>query len=133
MEEKLLLERKLRVTDFRLLVLSIFLKHKNAISLSDIEQALGEFDRITLYRTIKTFISKGVIHEIILPGDIKKMALCEINCSSEEHTHKHMHFSCSNCHEVYCIDLPVTYQPKAEGYTIDSFEVIAEGICKNCQ
>lgn len=132
MDKKLLTDRNIRVTDFRLLVLSVFSKHQNAIAISDIEADLGEHDRITLYRTIKTFVSKGVIHEIVLPGDIKKLALCDLNCSSKSHKHEHMHFSCTSCQEVFCLDLPSNYQPTAEGFRISSYEVVAKGICKNC-
>ncbi|MDX1350214.1 MAG: transcriptional repressor [Putridiphycobacter sp.] len=132
MNKKFLTERKIRLTDFRLSVLSVFLEHKNAIYISDIEEALGEHDRITLYRTIKTFINKGVIHEIVLPGDIKKLALCDLNCSSEAHKHEHMHFSCTSCQEVFCLDLPANYRPSADGFIISSYEVVAKGICNNC-
>src|SRR5690554_3310720 len=60
----ILRDKNLRVTPFRKEVLEIFLENEHAISIQDIEEALVEFDRITLYRTIKSFTNKGVIHEI---------------------------------------------------------------------
>src|SRR5688572_30286421 len=105
--ENLLRSRNLRVTPFRVSVLEVFKQHKNAIDLNQIEHALGDFDRITLYRTLKTFIENGLIHEIVMPGDIKKMALCKGECANEEHEHhhQHLHFKCDNCQEIFCLEL----------------------------
>ena len=60
-----MLEKKqIRKTPFRLEVLKLFKASKNAISLKEIEKNLTSFDRITLYRTLKLFIEKGLIHEV---------------------------------------------------------------------
>src|SRR5690554_7985054 len=50
----ILRDKNLRVTPFRKEVLEIFLENEHAISIQDIEEALVEFDRITLYRTIRS-------------------------------------------------------------------------------
>ena len=72
---QLLKGKRLRLTSFRKEVLQVFMDNDKAIAVSDIEDALNDFDRITLYRTIKSFIEKGLIHEIVMPGDVKKLAL----------------------------------------------------------
>ena len=134
MEDKILKNKHLRITPFRKDVLSIFLKNDHAISAQDIEDDLGEHDRITLYRTLKSFVKNGVIHEIVMPGDIKKMALCDPVCDHNEglHEHNHIHFQCTNCEEVFCVE--VNSFPKIEipGFQIDELEVQAKGICKSC-
>ncbi|WP_070137714.1 Fur family transcriptional regulator [Crocinitomix algicola] len=130
--KNLLRSKKLRVTDFRLAVLTIFEQHKNAISTEQIENELGEFDRITLYRTIKTFIEKGIIHEITMPGNIKKLALCHDNCNAKEHQHQHIHFRCNSCAEIFCLDIDDYPEINLKGYQIDAVEIQAKGICKNC-
>ena len=68
---KLLTYKSIRVTDFRLKVLEQFEKNANAISIKKIEEGLVKFDRITLYRTLKTFIDKGLVHEVQLPNEEK--------------------------------------------------------------
>ena len=133
--ENLLQAKNLRITPFRVAVLNVFKKHKNAIDMGQIEKSLKEFDRITLYRTIKTFIESGLIHEIVMPGDIKKLALCSEECGNEhhEHNHQHLHFKCDTCDEVYCLELasfPKIAYPK---FKINSLEIQGSGICEACR
>jgi Fur family ferric uptake transcriptional regulator len=68
--ENLLKNRKIRVTPFRIEVLEAFNSFENAIDLSQLEQVLGDFDRITLYIPLKTFQEKGLIHEIVMTGEM---------------------------------------------------------------
>lgn len=133
--ENFLRDKNLRVTPFRLEVLEIFNRHANAIDLSILENELTEFDRITLYRTIKTFIDSGIIHEIVMPGDVKKLALCKADCAGHDHqhAHQHLHFKCDNCQEVFCLELaefPVVRYPK---FKIQQLEIQGSGICSNCR
>ena len=134
MDEKLLKYKKLRVTPFRKEVLDIFIGAPNAISISDIESQLKSFDRITLYRTIKSFIDKGVIHEIYMDGDDKKMALCPERCSSEEHNHnkQHIHFKCKVCHNTFCIDLEEIPEITVPNFLLDDINIQASGTCEAC-
>lgn len=135
MEEKILKNKNLRVTPFRKEVLSIFLKNDHAISSQFIEESLGEHDRITLYRTIKSFINKGVVHEIVMPGDVKKMALCDPVCDHSDglHEHNHIHFQCNKCEEVYCVEINALPTIQLPDFQIDELEVQAKGICKKCR
>lgn len=133
--ENLLRSKNLRITPFRLSVLEIFQKHKNAVDLNQIEKSLKDFDRITLYRTLKTFIESGLIHEIVMPGDIKKMALCKEECHTQdhEHNHQHLHFRCDNCEEIFCLTIdnfPVIKYPK---FKIKSIEFQGSGLCSECR
>ena len=130
----ILRDKNLRVTPFRKEVLEIFLENEHAISIQDIEDALVEFDRITLYRTIKSFINKGVVHEIVMPGDIKKLALCDRICDHEEglHEHNHIHFQCRKCSEVYCVETDEIPQINIPGFIVEEQEIQAKGICNKC-
>lgn len=134
MKEKILKEKRLRITPFRKEVLQIFIENEHAISAQDIEKSLGEHDRITLYRTIKSFINKGVIHEIVMPGDVKKMALCDPICSHDDglHEHNHIHFQCKKCEEIYCVEVEKLPNIKLPHFEIDEIEVQARGTCKVC-
>ncbi|RYM35589.1 transcriptional repressor [Brumimicrobium glaciale] len=134
MKVDILRKKNLRVTPFRKEVLDIFLKNEHAISIQDIEDGLKDFDRITLYRTIKSFTSKGVIHEIVMPGDIKKLALCDGVCAHDHglHEHNHIHFQCRKCEEVYCVEIDELPQLKVPGFIIEEQEIQAKGICSKC-
>lgn len=134
MTEEILKNKKLNITPFRKEVLELFINKSNAISINDIEKSLENFDRITLYRTIKSFIEKGVIHEIVMPGDIKKLALCPNDCSSEAHIHsiQHIHFKCNKCENVFCVDLNHFPEIKIPNFKIDSMEIQGTGTCEDC-
>ena len=60
-------QSNLRKTAIRKEVLQLFLKAKgNALSSRDIESQLENPDRITLYRTLRTFEEKGLIHRPLM-------------------------------------------------------------------
>ncbi|MDG0972623.1 MAG: transcriptional repressor [Crocinitomicaceae bacterium] len=132
---QLLKDKRLRLTSFRKEVLQVFMDNDKAIAVSDIEDALNDFDRITLYRTIKSFIEKGLIHEIVMPGDVKKLALCAVDCNHEEgvHDHSHIHFQCKICKEVFCVDVPSLPNIDLPGYQIDEVEIQVHGVCEKCK
>jgi Fur family ferric uptake transcriptional regulator len=128
-------KKGIRKTAFRQKVLDVFCNNENSITIAQIENSIGEHDRITLYRTIKTFIDAGLIHEIVMPGDLKKLALCHDcdhnNNHNHAHQHNHIHFHCEKCNEIICVDndLPLI---ELDGYQIDSLEIQAHGICRKC-
>lgn len=126
-------EKNIRSTPFREVVLNIFDDANYALSLQNIEDKLGEHDRITLYRTLKTFKEKGVIHEIALPDEPIKYALCEHSCNDEHHEHNHIHFKCNDCGEVFCKDIKELPQIKIPNFKITELEISAKGICENCK
>ncbi|MCH2235513.1 MAG: transcriptional repressor [Crocinitomicaceae bacterium] len=131
--KELLSSKSLRITDFRISVLDIFLSNENAVSARQIENTLGSFDRITLYRTLKSFKEKGIIHEIHFSDLDKKFALCESSCSEDGHQHSHIHFHCSNCNETFLLPAETPVPKNLEGFQVSSVEVQATGVCKNCQ
>lgn len=134
MGDNILKIKKIRKTSFRVQVLEVFKKYKNAIDVAQIEKELGEHDRVTLYRTINTFIDAGIIHEIALTGHSKKLALCDTDCevSHQGHSHEHVHFECLQCQEIFCLDVPSFPKLNLKGFQINSVEVAAKGICNSC-
>lgn len=132
---KILASKKVRLTPFRVAVLEIIANCDTAIGLGQIEEELVDFDRVTLYRTIKTFVDQGVIHEITLPGVEKKLALCDHDCQLEEqgHLHQHVHFKCTICEQVYCVELSRFPDIQLEGFDVSSIELNATGVCQKCK
>ncbi|MFT4600121.1 MAG: Fur family ferric uptake transcriptional regulator [Arenicella sp.] len=129
----LLKSKKLRATPFRLEVLGLFEKTTNALDLSTIESELKDFDRVTLYRTIKIFIEYGILHEILISGEVKKFALCSDGCETKSHKHDHIHFLCTICNEVFCLEPIKMPSISHDSFEITSVEVQAKGICSNCK
>ena len=129
----LLKNKKIRETPFRKEVLAAFDKYKNAIHLSVVEKELKTFDRTTLYRTIKVFLKKGIIHEIKISGEESNYALCQEECETDtHHHHQHIHFKCTNCGIISCVEVdefPTVNLPK---YKIEQLEIQATGLCQNC-
>jgi Fur family ferric uptake transcriptional regulator len=131
---KKLEKHQLRKTNMRKEVLKLFLEAESkALSHRDIEQALGQPDRITLYRTLKTFEEKGLIHQAVDSSGISKYALCSDECTSNDHQHEHAHFHCNNCGATICLDENIIPQAEVpEGYTVTQSHLILEGVCADC-
>jgi Fur family transcriptional regulator, ferric uptake regulator len=129
----ILRRRHLSVTDSRRKILSLFLNHPDALTHGDIEIKAGEkFDRVTVYRTLQTFVEKGIIHAIPTADNSVRYALCK-DCDEGHHHDDHVHFICSNCDKTICLDDVVS--PKIElpaGYAVESVQVLINGICKDC-
>lgn len=130
--DKLLRQRKLRNTKARNDILQVFLRVDKALSKNDIESHFKEIDRITLYRTLKIFEEKGIIHEAIDGTATPRYALCE-DCDAGEHMHHHAHFHCKECGSTYCIDEIAPPDISAvKRVKIQDVELVLKGICENC-
>ena len=131
---ELLKKNSLSVTDSRKKILQLFLEQPGALAHGDIEKKAGEkFDRVTIYRTLQTFVDKGIVHTIPTADNSIRYALCKDECSEGHHHDHHIHFVCSNCNNTYCLDDVVTPEIKLpNGYSAEQVEVVVEGVCKNC-
>ena len=79
--EQFLESKDIRVTAMRLLIYKFLAQKEIAVALSDIENAFEKADRTTLYRTVKTFEEKAIVHQIDDGTGISKYALCEKGCN----------------------------------------------------
>ena len=131
----ILKQSQLSVTDNRLKILELFQKNRKALSHADIERLSGEhFDRVTIYRTLQTFVDKGIIHTIPTADNSIMYALCKEACSEGHHHDDHVHFLCEACGTTYCLDnvhLPQVNIPK--GFSVHQTNVLVSGVCKNCK
>ncbi|HWR33696.1 MAG TPA: Fur family transcriptional regulator [Chitinophagaceae bacterium] len=133
--EALLKKNDLSITAGRKKILQLFFDQTGALSHGDIEKKAGEkFDRVTIYRTLQTFVDKGIIHTIPTADNSIRYALCKEECTEGFHQDHHVHFVCNKCHVTFCLDDVVTPEIKLpKGYAASHVEVVAEGICKNCK
>ena|SRR5688572_11877549 len=132
--EDILKRNQLSVTGSRKKILQLFLAQPGALAHGDIENRAGEkFDRVTVYRTLQTFVEKGIIHVIPTPDNSIRYALCKDECSEGHHHDHHVHFVCDECGNTYCLDDVVTPDIKLpKGYSPQHVEVVVQGVCKNC-
>lgn len=133
--EEILEKHDLKKTKPRLSVLGVLSTRRSATSQPDLEEVLGnEVDRVTLYRTLKTFEEKGLIHKVIDSHGTANYALCGSACSEHEHHDNHVHFNCTACFNVYCFDqLHVPDLKMPAGFTVGTVNLIVYGICADCE
>ncbi len=125
----------LRKTPFRIRVLDYFILQPHAaVRNTDLEQNIGDFDRITLYRTLKTFEEKGIIHEVVDGSKDQKYALCHHDCKVHISDGDHAHFSCKLCGNTYCLDSVGELNIQLpSNYVLDKVQVMLSGTCDNCK
>ncbi len=121
------------MTAFRVKVLSVFIDSgERALSNAAVEDALKDFDRITLYRTLKTFEKHGLIHQAIDGSNENKYAYCHNDCDIHAHDDNHMHFNCNNCGETFCLETATPIFQLPNGYTMDQIHIAVSGTCAGC-
>ncbi len=134
---KILQSNQLKVTDCRLDVLNIFINNNKAVSHADMENLINH-DRVTLYRTINTFLDKDIIHRVPEgKGGGDKFALCvhpHVPASDDhKHNHEHVHFKCNICENTTCINdvhIPVISLPN--GFILKEAFLLVNGTCDQC-
>lgn len=128
----ILQSHKLRITDCRLEIIQEFLDKNIALSHSDLEEKLKQqFDRVTIYRTLRTFLEKDLIHKVLDDSGATKYALCAHGDTA--HDHEHVHFKCEVCGETTCLEdvaLPQVKLPK--GFEKKEMNLLVQGICEKC-
>src|SRR3990170_8780400 len=102
---EILKKNQLSVTGSRKKILELFLMANGALAHGDIEKKTGEkFDRVTVYRTLQSFMEKGIIHIIPTSDNSIRYALCKDDCSQGHHHDNHVHFICTVCAKTICLD-----------------------------
>ena len=125
----------LSVTESRKKILDLFLETDGALAHADIEKnTASAFDRVTVYRTLQTFVDKGIIHQIPTIDNSILYALCKQNCQQGHHHDNHVHFICNNCDKTFCLDdvtVPDVKLPK--GFTPAQAAMVVTGVCMDCK
>ncbi|MFA8450749.1 MAG: Fur family transcriptional regulator [Bacteroidales bacterium] len=131
--EKFFKSKKLRLTAMRLLIFKSLLRRSNAFALTDVENELELIDRTTLYRTIKKFEEKGIVHQIDDGTGIIKYALCKEGCTCDLENDLHLHFHCVKCGETTCLtDYRIPKISIPEGFVAENVNLVVKGVCNKC-
>ena len=130
----ILKRNQLSVTGSRKRILQIFLDNSGALTHGDIEKKTAEkFDRVTIYRTLQSFLDKGIIHSIPTADNSIRYALCKDECTQGHHHDHHIHFLCKSCGNTVCLDevnIPDVKLPN--GFKSHQIEIVVSGKCNNC-
>ena len=133
MSDTLLKDFKLRSTPNRQEILHLFLQKSYALSHGDIEKEIDNtLDRVTVYRTLKTFLDRGLIHKVLDDEGSIKYALCNEACSKVEHHHDHIHFKCNKCGQTNCLNVEVPSIRLPRGYRATEVNLLIQGVCERC-
>ena len=131
--ERLLKNFSLRSTPTREQIILLFLKRNYALSHGDIEKEItSELDRVTVYRTLKTFLDKGLIHKVLDDEGSLKYALCNEACTLMDHHHDHVHFKCTLCGQTNCLNIDVPLIRLPTGYKATEVNLLIQGVCERC-
>lgn len=132
--KQLLKDYSLRFTKGRADIMSIFINRHTAVSHADIEAAVdSKYDRVTIYRTLKSFLAKGLIHKVPDDSGTAHYALCNDACNEIAHRHNHIHFKCKICDEITCLnhlDIPLVSLPR--GFKMLECNYLVTGVCDKC-
>lgn len=133
--DTILKRNQLSITDSRKKILELFVLNNGALEHADIEKKTGEkIDRVTVYRTLQSFLEKGIIHTIPTADNSVRYALCKDDCKEGNHNDNHVHFLCKECNNTICLEnvtipavkLPIGFEPA-------EYQMIVSGICKECR
>lgn len=124
----------LRITEIRKRLYNHLRDSQSAVSHSDLEVVFTpEFDRVTIYRTLNSFLERGLLHKIPSDSGAAHYALCHEACNPEEHIDNHVHFRCLKCEQVVCLhDLKIPEMKLPGNFRAESAILVFEGQCDQC-
>ena len=132
--QSILSSKKLRKTAPRKLILDALIDSDHALSSPDMEELFQDMDRVTIYRTLKTFEEKGIVHKIMDDQGVMNYALCEDGCTTHTHHDDHIHFECTQCHKTYCLTdrIDVGQLALPDGFEARELAFKIKGLCDQC-
>lgn len=131
--DRLLKNFKMRSTPSRQEILDLFLQRDYALSHGDIDKSISNsLDRVTVYRTLKTFLDKGLIHKVLDDEGSLKYALCNDACTTKGHHHDHVHFKCTKCGQTSCLNVEIPGVRLPKGFKTEEMNLLIQGVCDRC-
>lgn len=128
----LLRDRNLKATPKRLELLTLVFEYGSAIPYSILQKKLKSYDRVTLYRTLNALLDGGIIHKASVTSSEVYYAMCKEYCTAQCHNHKHVHFKCSECLKVSCVEVKNPINIEIPNVIINDIVIELSGVCSNC-
>ena len=133
-EASLKLEHKgIRATANRILVYRELARRHCPMSLADMESAMPQMDKSSIFRVLTLFLEHDVVHTFSDGRGMLNYELCGDDGACHHHD-GHLHFYCESCQQSYCltdVSLPDISLP--EGYSPHSISFVVKGECPNCR
>ena len=126
----LLKKSGLSVTPLRKEVLA-FLLENEVSSLDDIKKNIKEFDRVTLYRTVKVLIKFKIIKELSFENK-KFLSLNRNIHKSSDSFEQSVYFYCMYCNNLTFLNNKIISFDIAQDYEVHQSESIISGKCNLC-
>jgi Fur family transcriptional regulator, ferric uptake regulator len=123
----------LKKTTVRIAVLKQLTESGNALSQPELETVFeGRENRVTVYRVLRDFEEKGLIHRVYDVEGTARFALCR-SCTEYQHHDEHLHFNCIECKNVICLDsVHVSIPILPIGFKVKNIHFTVEGVCEKC-
>ena len=126
----LLKKSGLSITPLRKEVLA-FLLENEVSSLDDIKKNIKEFDRVTLYRTVKVLIKFKIIKELSFENK-KFLSLNRNIHKSSDSFEQSVYFYCMYCNNLTILNNKIIGFDIKPGYEVHKSESIISGKCNLC-
>ena len=126
----LLKKSGLSITPLRKEVLA-FLLENEVSSLDDIKKNIKEFDRVTLYRTVKVLIKFKIIKELSFENKKFLSLNRNINKSSDSFEQS-VYFYCMYCNNLTFLNKKIISFDITPDYEVHQSESIISGKCNLC-
>jgi Fur family transcriptional regulator, ferric uptake regulator len=130
--EDVLRNSKLKATPLRLAVLALLSKKNSPLTAEEIGAGLKQvdFDRASLFRTLKTFSQTGLLNMVDLGEGYYRY---ERNCDLHHHHH---HIICTQCKRIeivpFCIPESFKKFLHSKGYKNITHRMDFSGTCRRC-
>lgn len=91
----------------------------------DLVKNIPTLSKTTVYNTLKYFVLKGLVSELMVEGN-------EVRYEFKETPH--LHFKCKKCGNVYDVyrNCEILTHKKIDGHTVEEYHIYLLGTCKNC-
>ena len=128
----LMQEHGIKTTANRILILNALLQAGRPLSMTEIETALESVDKSIISRNLAAFREHRLLHALADDGAGVRYEVC--HCAEEEEDNDlHVHFHCERCGPTFCFeDLPIPAVRYPDGFTVETVEHTAHGICPDC-
>ena len=120
-----------KITPIRLELMDYLLVTARPLSHADIQSAFPMLDRVTIYRTLASFVNCGIAHQV--QGLDGVWHFCAHDPDVSGCPGNHPHFLCMSCGKMIC--LLGQYMPRievSEGNVVNGKQFVAYGTCREC-
>lgn len=127
--KELLRAANVKVTPGRVRVLELLRSATTPLSHADLEVRMPDADRVTLYRVLDSLVACGLALKAV---DTRGVFRFSSSGSKREHE-GHLHFRCTDCGAVFCLNAPPPTPPELpDGFRLSEVEYDLRGTCAQC-